>query len=69
MANGEHVQGELRLRRGLRVEELDGEVVVLDPDGNAVHRVEGSGVAAVRLLQSGAAGRDVPGTGRVRIGQ
>ncbi len=69
MANGEHVHGELRLRCGLRVEEFDGEVVVLDPDGNAVHRVEGSGVAAVRLLQSGAAGRDVPGTGRVRIGQ
>lgn len=60
MANGEHVHGELRLRCGLRVEEFDGEVVVLDPDGNAVHRVEGDGVAAVRLLQSGVARSDVP---------
>lgn len=60
MANGEHVHGELRLRCGLRVEEFDGEVVVLDPDGNAVHRVEGDGVAAVRLLQSVVATAEVP---------
>lgn len=50
----------LRLRADLRVEELDGELVVLDPSGEAVHRVTGDGVAAVRLLEHGVSERDVP---------
>lgn len=50
----------LRLRADLRVEELDGELVVLDPSGEAVHHVTGDGVAAVRLLERGVSERDVP---------
>ena len=50
----------LRLRDGLRIEELDGELVVLDASGETVHRVVGDGVAAVRLLELGVAERDVP---------
>lgn len=50
----------LRLRDGLRVEEFDGELVVLDPSGATVHRVTGDGVAALRLLEQGVSDHDVP---------
>ena len=38
----------LQLRDGLRVEEVDDELVVLDASGQTVHRVRNDGVAAVR---------------------
>lgn len=50
----------LSLRADLRVEELDGELVVLNPSGETVHRVTGDGVAAVRLLEHGVSEREVP---------
>lgn len=39
----------LRLRDGLRVDDLDDEIVVLDPDGELVHRVTGDAAALLRL--------------------
>lgn len=50
----------MQLSEGLRVEELDGELVLLDVASNAVHRVTGDGVAAVRLLQGGVPTSEVP---------
>lgn len=50
----------LKLRSDLRVEELDGELVVLDPSGETVHRVAGDGVAALRILERGVIEREVP---------
>lgn len=50
----------LRLREGLRVEELDGEAVVLDGDGGTVHRFTGDAVEALRLLSSDVEATDVP---------
>ena len=40
----------VRLREGLRVEEIDGEAIVLDRDGSLVHRFTGNAVEALRLL-------------------
>ena len=39
----------LQLRDGLRVDDLDDEIVVLDPDGELVHRVTGDAAALLRL--------------------
>lgn len=50
----------IRLRDGLRVEDLGDEIVILDADGDALHRVDGDATAAVRLLQDGVARRDIP---------
>ena len=50
----------LKLRDGLRVEEIDDELVVLDASGEAVHRVTADGVAAVRLLEGGVAESEIP---------
>ncbi len=50
----------LRLRDGLRVEDLGDEAVVLDAAGDALHRVNGSALAALRLLQQGVTRRDIP---------
>ncbi|MCB0964285.1 MAG: hypothetical protein KDA98_13470, partial [Acidimicrobiales bacterium] len=43
-----------------RVEDLGDEIVILDADGDAVHRVDGDATAAVHLLQEGVARRDIP---------
>ena len=50
----------LQLRKGLRVEQIDDELVVLDASGESVHRVTGDGVAAVRLLEGGVAEAEIP---------
>ena len=50
----------VRLRDGLRVEEIDGEAVVLDRDGATVHRFTGDAVEALRLLSSDVAPAEVP---------
>lgn len=58
----EFVEGtpRLQLREDLRVEEIDQELVVLDAAGEALHRVTGDGVPAVRLLESGVAEAEIP---------
>lgn len=50
----------LNLRRDVRVEDLGNEAVVLDAAGDALHRVDGSALAALRLLQQGVDRRDIP---------
>ena len=44
----------VRLREGLRVEEIDGEAVVLDREGLSVHRFTGEAVEALRLITTDA---------------
>jgi hypothetical protein len=51
---------ELRIRNGLRVEEVDGEAIVLDCDGAIAHRVSGEGVVALRLASDGITDDDIP---------
>lgn len=43
----------LCLRSGLRVEYLDDEAIVLDQDGQSIHRLQGESVAALRLVEQG----------------
>ena len=50
----------LRLRSGLRVESIDGEFLVLDGEGQLVHRVSGDAVSALELLIDGVVEADVP---------
>ena len=50
----------LQLAKGLRVEELRGEAVVVDKAGGEVHRVIGDGVRALLLLRDGVEIGDVP---------
>ena len=51
---------QVRLREGLRIEEIDGDAVVLDRNGSTVHRFTGSAVEALRLLADGVEQADVP---------
>lgn len=50
----------LTIRKGLRVEEVEGEAIVLDRSGEAVHRVTGEAVEALRLLEEGVDPDQVP---------
>jgi len=50
----------ISLRSDLRVEELDGEVVVLDRSGAVAHRLTGDAVDALHLLVDGTDPADVP---------
>ena len=43
---------ELVVRRGIRVEELDGEAVVLDRSGAVVHHASGEAFEALGLVSS-----------------
>ena len=49
----------LCLRSGLRVEYLDDEAIVLDQDGQSIHRLQGESVAALRLVEQGLDPRDL----------
>lgn len=50
----------IHLRSDLRVEDLDGEVVVLDRSGEIAHRLTGDAAAALHLLVDGVDPADVP---------
>ncbi len=50
----------VRLREGLRVEEIGGEAIVLDREGSSVHRFTGEAVEALRLLEDDLDPADVP---------
>lgn len=50
----------VRLREGLRVEEIDGDAIVLDRKGSSVHRFTGDAVEALRLLADDLDPADVP---------
>ena len=50
----------MKLRNGLRVEQLEDEAVVFDPTGEVVHRVSGSGLTALALLRDGVSASDIP---------
>lgn len=51
---------DIRLREGLRLEEVEGEMLVLDPSGEVVHHVAGDGVEALRLLRDGIDSAEIP---------
>lgn len=51
----------LRLKAGLRVEEIEDEAIVFDPNGRRLHRVTGEGIEALELLAGGIRPADVPG--------
>lgn len=51
----------LKLRSDLRVEAVDGEVVVLDRSGAVAHRLVGDAAAALDLLADGVDSSEVPG--------
>ena len=50
----------LRLQTGVRVEEIDGETIVLDSAGSLVHRVTGESVEALRLALQGINDSELP---------
>jgi hypothetical protein len=51
----------VRVNIGIRIEELDGEAIVLDRSGAVVHRLSGLAVEALRLAREGVDDGDVPG--------
>jgi hypothetical protein len=51
---------ELQFNDGLRVEEVDGEAIVLDRNGAVAHRVTGAGLEALRLARAGIDDDEIP---------
>ncbi len=50
----------LRLQNGVRIENVDGETIVLDSAGSLVHRVTGEAVEALRLAEQGINDSELP---------